>query len=98
VVKNYFYSTIRKQLRKLVRSIKEDQRAEPEEVSIGYMRSLLREHNMSYNEIDNENIKDLLIYLDQNEKLPVEKEGSVCEVANTRYSLYFLVFYLGGDL
>jgi hypothetical protein len=69
VVKNYFYSTLRRQLRKLLRSIKGDQGAEPEEVSIKYMRELLRENNISYEELDNENIKDLLVYLDNNETL-----------------------------
>lgn len=67
VVKNYFYSTLRRQLRKLLRSIKGDQAAEPEEVSIKYMREILKENNIPYEELDNENIKDLLVYLDSNE-------------------------------
>ena len=66
VVKNYFYSTLRRQLRKLLRDIKGDQAAEPAEVSIKYMRDILKENNISYNELENENIKDLLIYLDNN--------------------------------
>lgn len=69
VVKNYFYSTLRRQLRKLLRSIKGDQAAEPEEVSIKYMREILKDNNISYDELDNENIKDLLLYLDNNETL-----------------------------
>jgi len=50
-----------------LRSVKGDQGAEPEEVSIKYMRELLKENNVSYEELDNENIKDLLLYLDNNE-------------------------------
>lgn len=66
-MKNYFYSTLRRQLRKLLRNIKGDQAAEPEEVSIKYMRELLKENKIAYDDLDNENIKDLLIYLDKNE-------------------------------
>lgn len=67
VVKNYFYSTLRRQLRKLLRDIRGDQGAEPEEVSLKYMRDILKDNNISYDNLDNENIKDLLTYLDNNE-------------------------------
>ena len=65
VVKNYFYSTLRRELRKLLREIKGDNYAEPEEVSIKYLRYILKVHSIGYNRIENLNIKDLVIYFDQ---------------------------------
>lgn len=101
VVKNYFYSTLRRQLRKLLRSIRGDQAAEPEEVSIKYMREILKDNNIPYDELDNENIKDLLLYLDNNETLHhlcVETEPTP-DIAQSprrtsKYSLYSLILDL----
>lgn len=89
VVKNFFYSTVRRQLRKLVRSIQGDHKAEPEEVSVEYMRLLLKKHGIPYAKIDNENIRELLMYLDQNEKTPktLQKTASAVKSPCSRYSL-----------
>jgi len=90
VVKNHFYSTLRRQLRKILRNIKGDQAAEPAEVSIGYVRQIMKENSIPYSEFDNENVRDLLIYLDQNQQKiesdPKSKENlkKVCE---SKYSL-----------
>jgi hypothetical protein len=78
VVKNYFYSTLRRQLRKLLRNIKGDQAAEPEEVSIKYMREILKDNNISYDNLDNENIKDLLVFLDNNETSSPQCQDTNC--------------------
>ena len=70
IVKNYFYSTLRRELRKLLRRIHGDQEAEPKEVSISYIQEILKEHKLDYNELENENIRALLQYLDnENAKL-----------------------------
>jgi len=90
VVKNHFYSTLRRQLRKILRSIKGDQAAEPAEVSVGYVQQLMRENHISYNEFDNENVRDLLIYLDQKQQTTIKADASK-EVPSkpneTKYSL-----------
>lgn len=67
VVKNHFYLTHRRQLRKLLRNLKGNRGAEPEEVSIKYIRELLKENKITYDNLDDQNIKDLLAYLDNNE-------------------------------
>ncbi len=79
VVKNHFYSTLRRQLRKILRNIKGDQGAEPAEVSIGYVRQVMKENNIPYTEFDNENVRNLLVYLDQNEDQPIVEEVKIPE-------------------
>jgi len=88
VVKNYFYSTLRRQLRKILRSIEGDQGAEPPEVSIKYMREMLKENKVGYDEVDNKNIRDLLIYLDES-GVPILEEGEPIPdtLNNSKYSL-----------
>lgn len=94
VVKNYFYSTLRRQLRKILRNIKGDQAAEPAEVSIKYMREVIKENNIAYDEIDNTNIRDLLIYMNQHsDEIPAIQESESLPLpdthSNSKYSLYF---------
>lgn len=60
IVKNYFYSTLRRELRKLLRKIYGEQEAEPKEVSISYIQELFKEHKLDYSELDNENVRALL--------------------------------------
>lgn len=67
LIKNYFYSTLRRQLRELLRKFKGDRRIEPKEISIQYMRQVLKENKIPYEKIDHNNLKDLLIYLDNKE-------------------------------
>ena len=93
VVKNHFYSTLRRQLRKILRNIKGDQAAEPAEVSVGYVRQVMKENNIPYSEFDNENVRKLLIFLDQSEVKPSVEETKVPEapvntLASSKYSLY----------
>lgn len=64
IVKNYFYSTLRRELRKLLRGIYGDQEAEPKEVSVTYIQEIIKEYKLDYNEISNENVRGLLQHLD----------------------------------
>lgn len=64
-MKNYFYSTLRRQLRKLLRKYKGDQSAEPKEINVKFLRGFLKENNVPYKEIDNVNIRNLIVYLDK---------------------------------
>lgn len=64
VVKNYFYSTLRRELRYLIRKLKGDQTAEPKEVSVEYLQELLHKNKLGYDSLKNQNIKELIKYLD----------------------------------
>lgn len=93
VVKNHFYSTLRRELRKILRKVKGDDAAEPSEVSVESLRQLIKENNISYEDLTNENIKDLLIFLDnkvQQKKSTVtqEKDQQVQKISEAKYSLY----------
>jgi len=97
VVKNHFYSTLRRELRKILRSVKGDDAAEPTEVSVDCLRQLIKENNVPYNEMDNENIKDLLIFLDNRiqgnkDSDNIPEEQSKTKSGEQKYSLYFSLF------
>ncbi len=92
VVKNHFYSTLRRQLRKVLRNLKGDQAAEPSEVSITYMRQVMKDNNIPYTEFDNENVRELLVYMDEHQQNIEEesKQSGEAEkpVVTSKYSLY----------
>jgi len=74
VVKNHFYSTLRRQLRKVLRSIKGDEAVEPKEVSIDYMLQVMHEYSIPYTEFDNDNVRNLLMYLDESQQKTAHDE------------------------
>lgn len=65
IVKNYFYSTLRRELRNLLRKLYGDQESEPTEVSISKIQELMKNHNLSYSDLENENVRRLIQYLDK---------------------------------
>jgi hypothetical protein len=70
IVKNYFYSTLRRELRKLLRRIHGGEEIEPKEVSVGYIQELFREYKLNYSELENQNVRRLIEHLDnENTKL-----------------------------
>lgn len=76
VVKNYFYSTLRRELRKLLRKLYGDDGAEPKEVSVSYIQELFKKHKLHYNELDNENVRGLIKYLsEENSRLNVDSDN-----------------------
>ncbi len=84
IVKNHFYSTLRRELRKLLKKIGNGkQGSEPKEVSVGYIEQLCRDYGISYDELDNENVKELMlgggsaIYKDLPEIEPEEPKEQV---------------------
>lgn len=89
VVKNHFYSTLRRELRKVLRKLKGDDAAEPNEVSIDSLRQLLKENGILYTDLENENIKNLLIHLDNKiqEEEKATKENNQPKPAESKYSL-----------
>lgn len=101
-IKNYFYSTLRRQLRKILRDIKGDQNAEPEEITFRYLQRVLKENNVSYDLVDNENIRNLLIHSDKSaaKTSSAQKTPAPPEIAphpSTNYSLYRLSLRVEGS-
>jgi hypothetical protein len=94
VVKNHFYSTLRRELRKILRKVKGDQAAEPTEVSVGYVRQLMKDNNIPYSEFDNVNVRNLLIYLDEGQHKAATEEANAPEKSEqgkpteSKYCLY----------
>ncbi len=89
VVKNHFYSTLRRQLRKILRKVVGDQAAEPTEVSVDYVRRLVKEHSIPYGEVDNINVRKLLMYLDEKQQQEAlsEEAKEKEEAAEPKYAL-----------
>eukprot|EP00831_Metopus_contortus_P050849 TRINITY_DN42736_c0_g2_i1.p1 TRINITY_DN42736_c0_g2~~TRINITY_DN42736_c0_g2_i1.p1 ORF type:complete len:475 (-),score=57.36 TRINITY_DN42736_c0_g2_i1:119-1516(-) len=74
VVKNHFYSTLRREIRKLLKIIHQSETAiEPEEVSMKYLHNLLREYAISNDIIGNRNLVELLQEMDRSAEIPAEK-------------------------
>jgi len=76
VVKNRFYSTLRRQLRKVLRVKESNKLLEPGEITINYVRQIIKDNNVSYDVLDNENVKSYLVWLDQHESTIKDKESS----------------------
>ena len=89
VIKNHFYSTLRRQLRSILRLRTGEQSTEPTEVSIEYLQRLLKESNLSYDIVDNPNVKDLLVFFDAQSQKPAEHNGKPVTTPS-KYSLYSL--------
>lgn len=81
MVKNYFYSSIRRQLRKLLRKYGNDKKAEPNEINIEFLMKFIKDNKIPYSAIDNENIRDLIIHCDKrknrflNDPQPIISKG-----------------------
>lgn len=64
IVKNYFYSTLRRELRKVLKRIHGGEEVEPKEVSVGYIQELFKEYKLDYSELENQNVRRLIEHLD----------------------------------
>ena len=56
IVKNHYYSSLRRQLRKLMKEIKDPKIKETEEISIEYIYKIIKENNISESILDNQNV------------------------------------------
>lgn len=62
IVKNHFYSTLRRELRKLLRKTGNGkQGSEPKEVSVACIEQLCHDYDIPYDELDNENVRELML-------------------------------------
>lgn len=61
VVKNHFYSTLRRQLRKVWRITKKPKISEPKDVTLEYLENFMKENAIPITELDNDTIKEYII-------------------------------------
>lgn len=87
IIKNHFYSTLRRQLRKILRKTLNSQEAEPAEVSIEYCKRLIREHNIDFSIIDNANIRSMMMRL-ANSELKKECEQPLTPAKPLLYAFF----------
>jgi hypothetical protein len=88
VVKNHFHSTLRRELRIVLRRIFGETASEPEEVSLEYLDQLMKDHSIEVNSVDNENVKKLLEHLSAH---CVPEEAKI--ESPQKYILYYSIFY-----
>jgi len=69
VIKNHFYSTLRRELRKILKELFGENEAEPKEVSIKYMKDIMNKNGIGIEKIENENVK-MLINVQENSESP----------------------------
>ena len=92
VVKNHYYSILRRQLRKITKEKATSELSDQKEVSANYVRQYIKNNNMSYDALDNDNLKKLLIWMDNDEKevVPPTKIPSkeiIISDSKSKYSL-----------
>ena len=70
IVKNHYYSTLRRQLRKVIREHNILNIREPDEISIDYLHKIIKQYNASESLIDNQNVINQLhkVHLNPNKK------------------------------
>ena len=56
VVKNHYYSILRRQLRKITKEKATSELSDQKEVSANYVRQYIKDNNMSYDALDNDKI------------------------------------------
>jgi myb proto-oncogene protein len=88
VVKNHFYSTLRRQLRKVWRITKKPKISEPKDVTLEYLANFMKENGIPIAELDNDTIKK---YIDgaeneNNSEAPILKRPE--NQIEHNYSLY----------
>eukprot|EP00826_Nyctotherus_ovalis_P044228 TRINITY_DN4765_c0_g1_i4.p1 TRINITY_DN4765_c0_g1~~TRINITY_DN4765_c0_g1_i4.p1 ORF type:complete len:236 (+),score=29.90 TRINITY_DN4765_c0_g1_i4:179-886(+) len=85
VIKNYYYATLRRQLRKILKKVKGGSNM-PEEITLQHISKIMAEHNLSYDEIDNENVRAELKLLNKNSEPYIVDKRTHC-LPSYRHSL-----------
>jgi len=75
VVKNHFYSTLRRQFRKISKFAKEIRKKDQKDISIEYLNQIMREHAIPLSALDNDNIKEYISELDKNKDVTIYNTG-----------------------
>lgn len=93
IIKNHYYSTLRRQLRKVLKGINCNYN-EPEEISIEYIYKILHDYNLPFELLDNQNVIDQLKAISSTHfndilvpsQLIIQKNESNIENSNCRRS------------
>jgi myb proto-oncogene protein len=79
IIKNHFYSTLRRQLRNIIRKALDNQEAEPEEVSVKYFKKIMKNYNLDYSLISNPNVRNIIIRISEAESI---KESAPIDITS----------------
>jgi len=95
VIKNHFYSTLRRQLRNALKNANADTIKCPNNVNVRCIWETLRKNSVSYDFVDNENVRALLNYIDENpEEIHILSEESENLTPDKQlFNLYYLFSY-----
>lgn len=78
MIKNYFYSTLRRQLRKISKKMRWRKKKDPNEITLAYLQQLMKDNNIPYSELDNENVRNFIEEMDScPKKVEVEPVAEV---------------------
>lgn len=88
VVKNHFYSTLRRQLRKIGRMVKEIKKTDQKDISIEYLNQIMKENGIPLSVLDNENIKEYIMELEKEKHCSSSVYERIQNPAEHNYSLY----------
>jgi ATP-dependent exoDNAse (exonuclease V) alpha subunit len=73
VVKNYYYATLRRQIRKILKYSKCNKRELPTEISLECIQSLMLRFKVPYSVIDNPTLKEILINMNDRDESKSKK-------------------------
>lgn len=83
VIKNHFYSTLRRQLRKALKNANAEAIKCPNNVNVRCIWETLKKNAVPYKLVDNENVRALLKYIDENpEEVHILSEESESSTPN----------------
>jgi len=79
-IKNFFYSTLRRQLRKVMKKIKLKTKGKrikkPAEITIEYLIKIMKDNNIPLEDLDNSNIRHLVEYMQNVIEKPLSPKQS----------------------
>ena len=78
IIKNHFYSVLRKQLRKINRRLNKGSNV-PKEITVEYLKNVISENDLPLSIIDNENVKKLLNSDDNEAKVRIQSNPITTE-------------------
>lgn len=95
VIKNHFYSTLRRQLRSALKNANADTLKCPNNVNVRCIWETLRKNSVPYTLVDNENVRALLNYIDKKpEEIHILSEDSDNSTPNkVHFDLYLFIIF-----
>jgi len=85
LIKNHFYSTLRRQLRKTLKDFNIDMKKRSNNVNIQHLWEIIKENSIPYSKIDNDNVRELLEYIDENPERAHILSESQSQIRDKKY-------------